>query len=48
MGWPDGYHQEGTTLREAAMATGYVTAVDFDKWAVPEHMIGVDRPKRLE
>jgi fumarate hydratase, class II len=38
-------HQEGTTLREAAMATGYVVAADFDEWVVPEQMIGVGHSK---
>jgi fumarate hydratase, class II len=38
-------HQEGTTLREAAMATGYVAAADFDEWVVPEQMIGVGHSK---
>jgi len=33
-------HYEGTTLREASAALGYVTAEEFDKWVVPEHMLG--------
>jgi fumarate hydratase class II len=33
-------HREGTTLREAALALGYVTAEDFDRWVRPEAMIG--------
>jgi fumarate hydratase class II len=32
-------HAEGTTLREAAIATGFVTAEDFDAWVRPEAMI---------
>jgi fumarate hydratase class II len=28
-------HHEGTTLREAALALGYVTAKDFDRWIDP-------------
>lgn len=33
-------HQEGTSLREAALALGYVSAPDFERWVVPEKMIG--------
>ena len=33
-------HREGTTLRAAALALGYVTAEDFDAWVRPEKMIG--------
>ena len=33
-------HQEGTSLREAAIATGFVTAQQFDQWVVPERMVG--------
>jgi len=33
-------HQEGTSLRDAALALGYVTASDFDRWVVPEQMTG--------
>ncbi|MBY0475077.1 MAG: class II fumarate hydratase [Nitrosomonas sp.] len=33
-------HREGTTLKVAAMATGYVTAEQFDTWVVPETMTG--------
>jgi fumarate hydratase, class II len=31
-------HKEGTTLREAALALGYVTAEQFDAWVRPERM----------
>ena len=31
-------HKEGTTLREAALALGYVKAEDFDRWVKPEAM----------
>lgn len=31
-------HNEGTSLREAALATGYVTADEFEKWVVPLEM----------
>ena len=33
-------HKEGTSLREAAIASGYVTAEQFDQWVVPENMVG--------
>jgi len=33
-------HREDTTLREAALALGYVSAEDFDRWVRPELMIG--------
>ena len=31
-------HKDGTTLREAALALGLVSAEDFDKWVDPEKM----------
>lgn len=33
-------HKEGTSLREAAIASGLLTAEQFDQWVVPEHMVG--------
>jgi fumarate hydratase, class II len=33
-------HREGTSLRAAALASGYVAAEDFDRWVRPEAMIG--------
>jgi fumarate hydratase class II len=33
-------HREGATLREAALALGYVTAEDFDRWVRAEEMLG--------
>lgn len=33
-------HREGTTLKAAAIATGYVTTEQFDAWVVPEQMVG--------
>ncbi len=33
-------HKEGTSLREAAIATGHVTAEQFDAWVRPENMTG--------
>jgi fumarate hydratase class II len=32
-------HQDGTTLREAALALRYVSAEDFERWVRPEAMI---------
>ncbi|SDA18291.1 fumarase, class II [Nitrosospira sp. Nsp18] len=36
-------HREDTTLREAAIASGHVTAEQFDGWIRPEDMIGTAR-----
>ena len=33
-------HREGTTLKAAALALGYVAAADFDAWVRPERMVG--------
>jgi fumarate hydratase class II len=33
-------HKEGSTLKEAALALGYVTAEQFDQWVRPEAMVG--------
>jgi fumarate hydratase class II len=33
-------YEEGTTLREAAIATGLLTNEQFDEWVVPENMVG--------
>src|SRR5687767_6275820 len=33
-------HGDGSTLREAALALGYVSAQDFDRWVRPEEMTG--------
>ena len=33
-------HKEGTTLKEAALALGLVSAQDFDRWVRPEEMTG--------
>ncbi|MEZ5647877.1 MAG: class II fumarate hydratase [Alphaproteobacteria bacterium] len=33
-------HKEGTTLKEAALALGLLTAEQFDAWVKPEDMIG--------
>ncbi|RMF65262.1 MAG: class II fumarate hydratase [Calditrichaeota bacterium] len=37
-------HSEGTTLRQAAVSLGFLTAEEFDKYVVPEKMVG-DLPK---
>jgi fumarate hydratase class II len=33
-------HKEGSSLREAAIATGFVTAEQFDQWVRPDQMVG--------
>lgn len=33
-------HKEGSSLRDAAVASGYVTAEQFDQWVVPQDMVG--------
>ena len=33
-------HREGTTLKEAAIASGHVTVQQFEAWVRPENMIG--------
>jgi fumarate hydratase, class II len=33
-------HKNGCTLKESAVASGYLTAEQFDSWIVPEDMIG--------
>jgi fumarate hydratase, class II len=33
-------HKEGTSLKEAAVASGHVTAEQFDQWVVAEDMVG--------
>ncbi len=33
-------HKEGSSLREAALASGHVTAEQFDQWVVPSKMTG--------
>ena len=33
-------HKEGTTLKQAALALGYVTEEQFDEWVRPERMTG--------
>lgn len=37
-------HQEGTTLKAAALSLGYLTETEYDLWVRPEKMIGeIDR-----
>ena len=33
-------HSKGTSLRDAAIASGYLTAEQFDAWVKPEDMVG--------
>jgi fumarate hydratase class II len=33
-------HRDGLSLREAALASGLVSAADFDRWVVPAGMVG--------
>ena len=33
-------HEEGTTLKQACLALGYLTAEEFDQWVRPEEMTG--------
>jgi len=37
-------HKEGTGLREAALALGFVTAEQFDQWVRPQDMVGRKPP----
>jgi len=36
-------HKKGSSLREAALATGWVTGEQFDAWVKPEDMVGSRR-----
>jgi fumarate hydratase class II len=33
-------HKDGTTLKQAALALGYLTSEQFDEWVRPEKMVG--------
>jgi fumarate hydratase class II len=33
-------HRNGSTLKETAIALGYLTAEEFDEWVRPEQMVG--------
>jgi len=35
-------HKDGTSLRDAALALGFVSADDFDRWVAPRRMVGRD------
>jgi fumarate hydratase class II len=35
-------HHEGTTLKEAAIALGYLTEEEYDAWVRPDRMVGPD------
>ena len=35
-------HKNGTTLREEAVASGFLTAEEFDAWVRPEKMVGLN------
>ena len=37
-------HHEGTSLRDAAIASGHLTAEQFDRWVRPEAMVGHGEP----
>ena len=37
-------HKEGTTLKAAALALGYVTEQQFDEWVRPHDMVGNAKP----
>jgi len=39
-------HKKGTSLKEEAVASGYLTAEQFDEWIVPEDMIGPSKPNK--
>lgn len=39
-------HKEGTTLKDAAVELGFLSAEDFDKWVVPEAMVAPKKRKR--
>ncbi|MFN7085845.1 MAG: class II fumarate hydratase [Burkholderiales bacterium] len=34
-------HKKGLTLKESAVALGYLTAEQFDRWVKPESMVGI-------
>ena len=37
-------HETGTTLREAALALGHVTAEEFERLVRPERMVKPEKP----
>ncbi|MEN9397691.1 MAG: class fumarate hydratase [Pseudomonadota bacterium] len=38
-------HTEGSSLREAAIASGHLSAEQFDQWVRPEKMVGPQAPR---
>jgi len=36
-------HKEGTSLKEAAVASGHVTSEQFDQWVRAEDMVGTKK-----
>ncbi|WP_224482958.1 class II fumarate hydratase [Robertkochia aurantiaca] len=36
-------HEEGTTLKEAALALGHLTEEEFEEWVKPEDMVGSNK-----
>ncbi|HYC44089.1 MAG TPA: class II fumarate hydratase [Burkholderiales bacterium] len=39
-------HKKGTTLKESALALGYLSAEQFDEWVRPEDMVGTKLSKK--
>ncbi|WP_046179920.1 class II fumarate hydratase [Domibacillus tundrae] len=39
-------HKKGSTLKEAAIASGYVTEKEYDKWIDPQQMVNVPSKKK--
>ena len=37
-------YKDGSTLKDAAVSLGYVTAAQFDEWVRPEDMVGKGKP----
>ncbi len=37
-------HHDGSSLRDAAVASGFVSGADFDAWVIPADMTGPTRP----
>lgn len=36
-------HRQNKTLKETAIALGYLSAEEFDQWVIPEHMVGKNK-----
>jgi len=39
-------HKEGTTLKQSAISLGHLTSEQFDKWVIPEEMLGPTHYKK--